>query len=50
MSLSRWFGAETFDDLFDTQKQMNKFFSPEFAEAHKDIAAWRPKVDVRESD
>eukprot|EP00029_Vermamoeba_vermiformis_P012453 TRINITY_DN726_c0_g2_i2.p1 TRINITY_DN726_c0_g2~~TRINITY_DN726_c0_g2_i2.p1 ORF type:complete len:147 (+),score=59.23 TRINITY_DN726_c0_g2_i2:329-769(+) len=50
MSLSRYFGAETFDDLFDMQKQMNKFFSPEFAEAQKDIASWRPKVDVRESD
>jgi HSP20 family protein len=50
MSLTRWFGAETFDDLFDMQKQMNKYFSPEFADAHKDIATWRPKVDVRESE
>jgi len=48
--LSRWIAADPFEELFDMQKQMNKYFSPEFSAAQKDIAAWRPKVDVREND
>ncbi len=48
--LSRWFATDPFEDLFDVQKQMNKYFSPEFSAAQKDLAAWRPKVDVRESE
>lgn len=48
--LSRWIASDPFEDLFDMQKQMNKYFSPEFSAAQKDIATWRPKVDVRESE
>jgi HSP20 family protein len=48
--LSRWLASDPFEDLFDVQKQMNKYFSPEFSAAQKDIAAWRPRVDVRESE
>jgi HSP20 family protein len=48
--LSRWLASDPFEDLFGVQKQMNKYFSPEFSAAQKDIAAWRPRVDVRESE
>jgi HSP20 family protein len=48
--LSRWLASDPFEELFDVQKQMNKYFSPEFSAAQKDIAAWRPRVDVRESE
>jgi HSP20 family protein len=50
MSLSRFYAADPFEDLFKLQKQMNKYFSPEYAATQKDLAAWRPRVDVRETD